>query len=115
MIAPHLVVHSLNPGEPVGADLSCTSPIYRPWCSSTNFPNAPLSMLFYVPRASTQDTLLLCVLKCAMHTARHGKTHIAIQSLPYTPMLGFPNRQGRVFSFHCPLGTPFAREVPQRI
>ncbi len=25
-----LVEHSLIPGEPVGADLSCTSPIYRP-------------------------------------------------------------------------------------
>src|SRR6266849_3652398 len=30
------------PGETVGADLSCTAPIYRPWFSSTNFPNAPL-------------------------------------------------------------------------
>ena len=26
----------------VGADLSCTSPIYRPWLSSTNLPNAPV-------------------------------------------------------------------------
>src|SRR6266487_1427852 len=42
----NLVVHSLIPGETVGADLSCTSPIYRPWFSSTNFPNAPLSGAF---------------------------------------------------------------------
>src|SRR5206468_284872 len=41
----NLVVHSLIPGETVGADLSCTSPIYRPWFSSTNFPNAPLSIV----------------------------------------------------------------------
>src|SRR2546421_7506430 len=30
--------------ETVGADLSCTSPIYRPRFSSTNFPNAPQKM-----------------------------------------------------------------------
>jgi hypothetical protein len=34
--------HSLISRETVGADLSCTSPIYRPWFSSTNFPNALL-------------------------------------------------------------------------
>jgi len=36
------MVHSLIPEGAVGADLSCTSPIDRPWFSSTNFPNAPL-------------------------------------------------------------------------
>jgi len=38
------MVHSLIPEGAVGADLSCTSPIDRPWFSSTNFPNAPLSV-----------------------------------------------------------------------
>src|SRR5260370_20657868 len=40
------MVHSLIPGETVGADVSCTAPMYRPWFSSTNFPNAPLNWPF---------------------------------------------------------------------
>jgi len=40
--ALRLVVHSLTPGKTVGADLSCTLPIYRLWLSPTHFPNAPL-------------------------------------------------------------------------
>ena len=37
-----ILVHSLIPGETVGADVSCTAPMYRPLFSSTNFLNAPI-------------------------------------------------------------------------
>ena len=35
--------HSLILGKTVGADWSCTLPIYRLWLSSMHFPNAPVS------------------------------------------------------------------------